>query len=357
MKSKLKLIIITFLFLLQPVVGANDNVDSLRSTLSSSNDAIKVDSYIKLIEYYHNINVDSALYFSNKLYNLSDSLKYEDGKIAALVGFINVDFTRGDYVQCINKALPHFRRDSTEINGYHFANLHLVTGNCFGSLGLYGAGLEHYLEARTIFEKNEDQEKLNTISNNLGAYYIRLGDYESALEVFNTLPEFDPTDPVGVTISVNLGFIYLGLKQYQEAEKYLKQALEVDDSSIGVRAKAIASYNLGNLYNEIGSHDTALTYYDRSLTFYSRIGNEAQIINPLNGIAKTYLSLNNLSKAEETALKAVEIGEQNKTLLELNDATNLLATIYGELGDYQKAYFFSVKNIELTDSSTHGDRA
>lgn len=344
-------LVIIFLFcLFATPTNGSDGADSLRELVASSNGMIKADTYIKLIDHYFYLDIDSVLYFSEKLYSLSDSLDYEEGKIAATVGMLNVDFNRGDYTSCINTALPLLQNKSIENPGYHYANLNLATGNCYGSLGLYSKGLEYYFVARTIFEEIGEKIKLTTISNNIGAFYIRLKEYESALEVFNNMSNVSEGSPNEYTIQVNLGFIHLGLKNYEKAETFLKKALEMEDTSIGIRVKAIATYNLGNLHHEIKEFDEALKYYDLSLGYYAQLNNNAQTINPLIGIAKTYLSINEYTKAKEIAKKAVEVGEENKILLELTNATSLLSTVYEKLGDFENAYNYSKKNIELTDS-------
>lgn len=350
MNFKPLLIIVLLFCVFSSLANGSDGADNLKRTAASSKGITKAETYIKLIDHYFYLNIDSVLYFSEKLFSLSDSLDYDEGKIAAIVGMLNVDFNRGDYTNCINTALPYLQNKNLENLGYHYANLNLATGNCYGSLGLYSKGLEYYFIARTIFEEIDEKTKLITISNNIGAFYIRLKEFESALEVFNNIPNESKGSPNEYTIQVNLGFIHLGLKNYEKAESYLKKALEMDDSTIGIRVKAIATYNLGNLHQEINEFDEALNYYDLSLSYYSRLNNNAQTINPLIGIAKTYLSINEYVKAEEIALKAVEVGEENKILLELTNATSLLATIYEKLGDFEYAYNYSKKNIELSDS-------
>ncbi|MEP1139646.1 MAG: ATP-binding protein [Balneola sp.] len=327
----------------------NDNLDSLKIEHRLHKGLKLANTLIQIVEYYHNVNIDSSVYYANQLGAISDSLDFLDGKLAATTSLINADFVRGAYAQGIEKALPYSKIETNTLS-YHFANLLLATGNCYGSLGLYTAGIEHYLRARKIFSELDNLEKLTTISNNLGAYYIRIGNFEDALEVFSNMKASNKDDPLNVTLKVNLGFIYLGLEDYETAENHFLSVLELDDSAIEIRGKAISSYKLGNLYTEKESFEKALIYYDKSLKYYSELENEAQTMNPLNGIAEVYFLLGNNDKAKEMALKSESIGDKTHTLLELNQVVNLLSNIYEKERDYKKAYEYSQKNLSLKDS-------
>lgn len=325
------------------------NADSLRVEYKNQNGLELATTLIELVNYYRNIDMDSSVHYATQLENLSDSLDFPDGKIAAITGLVNADFIRGNYIQGIERALPYLK-PSTRTENYFLGDLYLAAGNCYGSLGLYKAGVEYYLESRRIFSFLKEEEKLRTITNNLGAYYIRMGNYDSALEVFSNLPVENKDDPVRVTLKVNLGFIYLGLNETDRAESYFLDVLEMDNSDIEIRGKAISSFKLGNLYSEQKDYENALLYHNKSLEFYSKLDNEAQTINPLNGIAEVYFSLGDIEKAKETALKSEQIGLNTQTLLELNQVTYLLSKIYAAENDFEKAYEYSQKNLALSDS-------
>tara|TARA_R110002124_G_scaffold47149_2_gene140676 strand:- start:13435 stop:15423 length:1989 start_codon:yes stop_codon:yes gene_type:complete len=326
-----------------------NNVDSLKTEHKTQEGLELATTLIQLVDYYRNVDMDSSVYYAIQLQNLSDSLNFYDGKLAAVTGLVNADFVRGNYVQGIERALP-FLKSTEETENYYLGDLYLATGNCYGSLGLYKTGVEYYLEARKIFSALKAEEKLRTISNNLGAYYIRMGNYNSALEVFSNLSVEKEDDPVRVTQKVNFGFIYIGLNEFNRAEEYFLDVLEMGNSDIEIRGKAISSFKLGNLYSKQKDYENALLYHKKSLEFYSKLNNEAQTMNPLNGMADVYFSLGDIEKAKEIALQSEQIGLNTQTLLELNQVTNLIARIYATDNNFEKAYDYSQKNLALSDS-------
>lgn len=327
----------------------SSNVDSLRIEFQTQQGLELATTLIELIQYYKNIDMDSSVHYAYKLQLISDSLDYLDGKIAAITGLVNGDFVRGNYAQGVERALP-FLKANTKRDDYYIADLYLAIANCYGSLGLYKTGVEHYLESRRIFSALKETEKLRNISNNLGAYYIRMGNFQSALEVFTNLSDGNENDPVEVTKKVNFGFIYLGLNRFDDAESHFLEVLDMGDSDIEMRGKAISSFKLGNLYAQKKEYQKALLYHNKSIEYFSSLQNEAQTMNPLNGMAEVYLLLGEIKTAKSIALQSEKIGEKTHTLQELNQVTNLLSKIYAAEGDFKKAYEYAVKNLTLTDS-------
>lgn len=347
--------IFIFILLFAGTTNANaepftiSNIDSLNTQLKNQNGIELANTLIEILEYYQNINVDSSVLYATKLITLSDSLEYTNGILAGNASLINADFTKGAYYSGIERGLPLVNQNYDK-EGYYLANLFLAVGNCYGSLGLYRSGIDYYLRAREIFTPLNSFEKMNTVANNLGALYIRLGNFESALEVFSDIDIASGSKALRVTSKVNFGFIYFGLNDLEKAEDYFLDVFDFGDDAIEIRAKAISSFKLGDLYSLKKDFKQALTYFNKSLEYFSILENEAQTINPLNGIAEVYYKTGKLDEAKEIALRSERIGEKNQTLSELNSVISLLADIYKEEGDYKKAYEYSIKNRVLNDS-------
>ncbi len=332
-----------------PPPNSNNEVDSLKTALKENSNIDEVQTLIEILTYYHNVNPDSAHKYAVKLESKSEKTGHEKGKLVALSGFLNIDFIQGNYTQCINKALP-FLGEAFDNPGYHVGNFYLATGNCYASIGLYKTGVELYLKAKDIFLDIEEVERLKSVENNLGASYIRMGDFEAAKVIFRDLEVDSDEDPVRVTKSVNLGFIDLGLKNYEEAKRHFEEVLNFGETSIETRGKAISSYKLGDLYNEIGEHKKAIEHYQKSLEYFSILNNEAQKINPLNGLAICHLAMGNNSEAEKYALEAEELGNKNNTLHELVRSTTTLANVYADNNNFEKAFEYSLLSKKLSDS-------
>ncbi len=330
-------------------MGQLTAVDSLKQELSLQSGDEKTATLRLLIDEYQHIDPDSAMFYGRLLFEHASKEDNEEGLLFASSHIANALFNKGKYKAALKELQP-FLSGSDMDSGFEAGLLLQTAGNCYASLGLYKPAAEYYLKSKKIFTELDNRERLIVANNNLGAIYIRLGDYDAALEIFRELDELGGDNPGRITRPVNLGFIYSGLNQPDKAESYFLEALRYGDSVTELRGKAIASYNLADLYRNEQKFDKALEYYDRSKSFYNELDNEAQQVNPELGIGETFLLMNDLSRAEEAALRAKELAEEYETLTVLNKAYNLLSRIYEKEGDYKEAYRYSRKNYELSDS-------
>ena len=114
-------------------------------------------------------------------------------------------------------------------------------------LGVDEFFLGHEAAAERAFAGLSRQIPLNEVWNNLGFMQARRGRYEEAAASFARAYQGDPTDPV---FCFNLGACLSLLKRYQDAARYLEEAvrLAADDPE----AHTLLAGALGNLGNAEG---------------------------------------------------------------------------------------------------------
>lgn len=126
----------------------------------------------------------------------------------------------------------------------------------------------------------------------LGICHNAKGDYNKSIEVFKRALELTPeNNPDRAVILNNIGQNYYLLKQYDEAEKQLKAALELND-------KLLTAYiNLGNVYTERGDYETAVKYHEKAVELVP------DYPLPRNNLAFAYYKLGRYDEA----LKQMEV--------------------------------------------------
>jgi Flp pilus assembly protein TadD len=97
--------------------------------------------------------------------------------------------------------------------------------------------------------------------NNLGAKYLRVGDYEAARKELEAAVSLDPNTP---TPQVNLALALLALNRPQEAEQHAMVAVRRDPLSYG------ANFAVGVSLEQLGKSEEALPYLDRSSAHVSQ---------------------------------------------------------------------------------------
>ncbi len=89
--------------------------------------------------------------------------------------------------------------------------------------GLIQLKRNHLEKAEEYLKKAGETEKNPAILNNLGYYYNRTGNFEQAQIYLNQALELSPDDP---RINCNLGITLFNRKNFDEAQKYFKKVIE-----------------------------------------------------------------------------------------------------------------------------------
>lgn len=140
-------------------------------------------------------------------------------------------FDQKDYAKSVLWLRKLDERDSNYLESL----FHIGVGEYF---------LGHEAVAEQAFTALERQIPLTEVSNNLGVMEAHRNDFADALVQFNRAYQADSTDP---DFSFNMGVCLWYLKRYNEAYKYLKEALSLDDDDPGAHSLlALVSGKLGD---------------------------------------------------------------------------------------------------------------
>jgi len=223
-------------------------------------------------------------------------------------------------------------------------------GIAYYRLGLYDESLNNFLKALRLREKLNDPLIYSTL-NNLGNIYVRLGDNEKALEMYEGSLEHKRKHNKNVQSTLNnIGQIYIDLKDYDRALKYLSEALRINEEKEDIKRIAIGLNNIAVVYEEIGKLDEALYNYQKALEIKENIGDKYGYANTSKNLANIFLIKNNLKQAdillEKSLAVAKDIGAQDV----LKDIYELLSSRYLMVDDFKKAYKYKNLSASIRDS-------
>lgn len=212
--------------------------------------------------------------------------------------------------------------------------------------------------------KNYAQEFLFQAIDNYGGIYKDIGDFKKAKELITYAydQKRKHLNPNSVEISkgkVLLGQINLALKEYDDAEKFLNEAiLEFNEkSSDYFNWLADAYYYKAILNNETGNIKGAFNCYQKSEAYYKASAGDYydELYLDLINSASTFYAQNNYpEKASQMAKEAYDYVVKNqgeKTLLEYHQLLNLAGIEY-QLNHYESALKKSNAALELLKDST-----
>jgi tetratricopeptide (TPR) repeat protein len=154
------------------------------------------------------------------------------------------------------------------------------------------------------------------------------------------------------------GILYNRLEYYEQAEKFLLQAIELFEKTKQPYHIASCYYSLGQIVEGSDKeHNKQLAYFEKALPFYLSANDTFRIICTYDAIGSTWSELGNQNKAIESSLLAKNLMEKNIAVwLEPNIYTNL-GSYYFKLEQYniardylEKSYFYYEKGYDSPEA-------
>ena len=206
-----------------------------------------------------------------------------------------------------------------------------------------------YQSAIELVEALEDQHTPLAISyNNLGLLYAAQGQYDEAetyyqqaIQVARNLPE--PDLPNLATSLSNLAQVFRQQGNFAAAESLFLESLDIRQDYFGEQhlSVAISLSGLGNLYGEQGRYEEAAHLLGQALEIErSELGDRhPEVAISLNNWAAVIEDLDRYDEAEQAYLEAISINREHFGDQHPKVTTNLnnLALLYSDQGRYEEA--------------------
>lgn len=202
-------------------------------------------------------------------------------------------------------------------------------------------GLSYYLKSLKIAELTENLEFQVISLQGLGFIQRFLGNYNKSSEYFQTVVELlqDEEDSEKMVISLNeIANNYCYSKSYPKSLEYHEKAIELAQKINYQYAVSFISHDMGLVYFSMEDFDKALEYFHEALKIDGQFV-ENRFLAVVNGnVANSYLSKKDYSQALIYAQKALDFAREFDGKAEIKSCYFLLAVIYRESGEYEKAY-------------------
>jgi len=276
-------------------------VDSLKLALrDSKEDTTKVNTLISICQSEYRTSPDSAIFYGKEALRLSEKL--------------------------------HFGKGS--------ANAYKYIGMGYYFLGDYFETINFWQQSLNSFEAINDKIGVSNILSNLGALYANQGDDVKALDYhLRSLKaaEESKNSLRTATSMINIGVIYLNnTKTHDLSLEYNHSALLISEKIGNNDAIGTACVNIGEVYFARESFDTALFYYEKSLSAF-RKSNSGNVPYTLTNIGKVYTKSGDYKKAIEVQQEGYKIAKQSNAKLEMTATLLGLAETYSVAGDLKSA--------------------
>lgn len=221
-------------------------------------------------------------------------------------------------------------------------------------------------EKNLHFPYNDNE--LLTIKHGLVTAYEYLGNYQKALQYqLNILKQVQKNkykiNNILLASSLNnIGHTYGKLAKYQEALKYFKKSITINQETLTCQSifTSTTLNNIGYIFNMTGKHKKALKYQIKALKIRQNISdydNNLDIASSYHNIGSTYEKLSSYLSSLPYKLKALKIRKQLLGDEHPDIALNLnnIGFTYLKLEEYHLALKYTINSLKIRKSVIIGD--
>ncbi len=324
-----------FLLILSPKLSAQPNyIDSLKNELKTAqNDTVRMVLYSLLSFGYQQSNYDSALFYSQKQFQLAQQLDYELDQAYALdnIGYnmyylsnpralkillMGVKIAENqnserkvlpekywnETIYYDTEALSGYQRNPSNVRLQILASLNQDIGHVYGNdLGNRQKQLFYYNKAVTIAESVNDKYSAILNYNTIADTYRKLNKLDSGLlycQKAYSLALSAGLEQLSVhTLSI-IGNIYFEKKNYSTAINYAQKSIKNGIKYKIANQGVIQSYLiLSSIYSLKYQSDSAFFYAKQANKVAVQMNSPQFILSTTDALVKLYASTNNLDSA------------------------------------------------------------
>ena len=349
MQFPLKLVF-SIIFLISFLSSALSAPENLKSKLHTSPDSLKTKLLIDISREYRNINIDSAIYFSNLALSNAMNNAEENNIISANLEASSCYSSKGEFDKALNH-LHHANAKAAELNdSVRISRIFYSYGTHYTDVSKYDKAIEYFNKSIALCEKFGDLRTVASNLNGLGIIYWERGDLETAIQKYiaaSKIAEKLNATSLKKTLLLNMGIIYADEKQSEKALASYKEVLEIAIKENDKDFMAVIYNNMAILFQEDNDYEDALTYFEKSLKIRTELGDEQGKALALNNIGENYFKVGNIKKAIEHINKSIEINRRLKLETELIYNLESLAKVYLDSGKLQEVNDLLTEGLAL----------
>ena len=374
----------------------SSKIDSLKRLLPTLHESARVDclnelsgSYISPNRgYFLSINKDSAKYYSEFAYEEAEKINYVHGMAEAKS--LEAEIAGEDFPKAEKAARQAIKLYANTENKKRLARTYYSLGFALYAQSMFTEAIKNFETSYELYKKGNDAKGMGQSVLITSGVYEESGNYEKAFEVARKgldMASANNDDWLRRLELSIIGTLFRDIEDYTTALTYYHQALQnikpgeyayntaymrpvremaevyclrqqydsarhyfsfVDTSN--QRALRFFLVSQGECFFLRKEYSKALPNFIRGLNYHNHSNDRNQIMRTLIDIAKTYLALQNNTKALEFAEAALNIADQTGAKNVTRNACQILHSIYDRLKKTDSAYFYFGKFVRMNDS-------
>lgn len=321
--------------------------DSLRlHLLTMEEDTTMVNTYNELAGLLYRSSPEEAIKYGSEAKTLAKELHFQRGLALAYKNIGLGHFMPGNYMEAIRNWESALEIYEELGDDQMVANILSNLGSTYYTTGNNLEAIEYSLRALRMAEKLGDSARIGTLLLTIGLVYSEQpATLDTArnyyLRVIEIAELLEYNDLMGLGL-INLGEVYMEKEELDSALFYFEKSLTVVTSPIDIAASL--SF-IGSINSEKGDFREAIIYYNDALELAREANGQREEVGILLGLAATYENQENHSRAIDYYKQAESIAEEIGLNQELSGTYEGLAHCYAEVLDFPNAYkYLSLQN-------------
>lgn len=330
--------------------GANELLLAIQNAKSSGQKADALNAYG---QYWFDKNYDSAVYYYEKAFAISNAAKYKKGIFDYASNMGNVYMFGGKYKELEKLMLASVDR-AREFKDKHYEAIFIANlGNAFMYNAEYEKALAYFQKGVQLFNENREFNYERKINIFISICFFNSENLDKAIEYAKLSAVQSEKASDSVTHCKALGMIgkcYVEKNDFQTAKPFLEQSLNLSERLNMQVETADNQANLGRVFHSEKDYAKAISYSENALKYFTESGNEFYRINTLTFLSTYYKDSKNNSKAIDYLKKAEQLAEKKNMKSHLLLVYAGMATLNRDMEHYKEAYSYLEKQKVLSDS-------
>ena len=314
-----------------------------------------INNFAEEMRYYQ---TDSLYSYALKALEYSKEAKYLKGES---ISYMNL----GDYYSdrgVTDTALLYYNKSLELVNTMNASDLKLsLLNNISGEYeyrGDYAKALNGYLIALEIALEEEAVLQQSIINENIANLYADQKYYDESLEYYKKVRKLN--DSLGDEIAQaetmsNLASLYADMKNLEYAMFNVNRSIDIFEKYRIMDWLAFAYETKGKVYLKKYNYNWALYWYRQSAVLHENLDDDRARIDLYNGMAETYIGLENDSLATIYAEDAFRISKSINFAEGTKKCSKTLYEIYRRQQDYATALAYHELYQELSDTLSRNE--
>lgn len=234
-----------------------------------------------------------------------------------------------------------------------------IMGMVYSNKADYTKAFEYAIKASKLLEDLNEVDQVLENYSNFARFFVQHKDYEDAIELLKRglkVAIKKNNHKQEVIMSNTLGHTFIVLGQYDIAQEILDSALDIAQKNNHMQYIPEIKMNLTKLFIAVGAYDEAKQYLDDAMSSVEILNNYEKIICANLLYAHLAYEKKDFVTTRECAKKAESLARKYEFNCELATAYEWLHLACRALNNYEDAYGFLLKYVEITETVVNNEK-